>query len=92
VGATTGPEIRAAADTELPADYDPFDFGLLPGGADEYIVTSGALKGQRGFFTRDAGCAAAAALAANIARPAVMATATVPRLSPPPGPPWWGVW
>ena len=48
------PEIRAA-DTELPADYDPFDFGLLAGDADEYIVTSGALKGQRGFFTRDAG-------------------------------------
>ena len=40
------PEIRAAAGTELPADYDPFDFGLLPGDADEYIVTSGALKGQ----------------------------------------------
>ena len=35
----------------MPADYDPLDFGLLPG--DEYIVTSGALKGQRGFFTRD---------------------------------------
>jgi hypothetical protein len=49
------PEIRAAADTELPADYDPFGFGLLPGDADEYIVTSGALKGQRGFFTRGAG-------------------------------------
>ena len=46
------PEIRAASKVELPADYDPFDFGLLPG--DEYIVTSGALKGQRGFFTRDA--------------------------------------
>jgi CubicO group peptidase (beta-lactamase class C family) len=45
------PEIRAASEVELPADYDPFDFGLLPG--DEYIVTSGALKGQRGFFTRD---------------------------------------
>jgi hypothetical protein len=51
------PEIRSAADTELPADYDPLDFGLLPGDADEYIVTSGALKGQRGFFTRDAGSA-----------------------------------
>ena len=49
------PEIRAAADTELPADYNPFDFGLLPGDTDEYIVTSGALKGQQGFFTRDAG-------------------------------------
>jgi CubicO group peptidase (beta-lactamase class C family) len=45
------PEIRAASEVELPADYDPFDFGLLPG--DEYIVTSGAMKGQRGFFTRD---------------------------------------
>jgi hypothetical protein len=45
------PEIRAASEVELPADYDPFDFGLLPG--DEYIITSGALKGQRGFFTRD---------------------------------------
>ena len=45
------PEIRAASEVEMPADYDPFDFGLLPG--DQYIVTSGALKGQRGFFTRD---------------------------------------
>jgi hypothetical protein len=45
------PEIRAASEVEMPADYDPFDFGLLAG--DEYIVTSGALKGQRGFFTRD---------------------------------------
>lgn len=45
------PEIRAASQVEMPADYDPFDFGLLPG--NEYIVTSGALKGQRGFFTRD---------------------------------------
>jgi hypothetical protein len=47
------PELRAASDKELPADYTPFDFGLLPGDADEYIVTSGAFKGQRGFFTRD---------------------------------------
>jgi hypothetical protein len=47
------PEIRAAADTELPADYAPADIGLLPGDGDEYIVTSGGLKGQRGFFTRD---------------------------------------
>jgi CubicO group peptidase (beta-lactamase class C family) len=45
------PEIRAASQVEMPADYDPFAFGLLPG--DEYIVTSGALKGQRGFFTRE---------------------------------------
>jgi CubicO group peptidase (beta-lactamase class C family) len=47
------PELRAAADKELPADYPPFEFGLLPGDRDEYIVTSGAFTGQRGFFTRD---------------------------------------
>jgi CubicO group peptidase (beta-lactamase class C family) len=45
------PEIRAAADTELPPDLPPADAGLLPG--DEYILTSGGLKGQRGFFSRD---------------------------------------
>jgi CubicO group peptidase (beta-lactamase class C family) len=48
------PEIRAMANRELPQDHAPFDFGLLPGGKDEYIVTDGALKGHRGFFTRDA--------------------------------------
>lgn len=47
------PEIRAAADTELPPDYEPADIGLLPGEGDEYVVTSGGLKGQRGFFTRN---------------------------------------
>lgn len=47
------PEFRAASDTELPPDPAPLDFGLLPGNKDEYIVTSGAFKGQRGFFTRD---------------------------------------
>jgi len=45
------PEIRAAADKELPPDIEPSDLGLLPG--DEYVITSGALSGQRGFFTRD---------------------------------------
>ena len=48
------PELRAASDKELPADYPPFAFGLLPGDRDEYIVTGGAFAGQRGFFTRDA--------------------------------------
>ena len=38
---------------KLPPDYPPADIGLLPGDRDEYIVTSGGLKGQRGFFTRD---------------------------------------
>lgn len=47
------PEIRAAADKELPPDYPPEQIGLLPGDKDEYMVTSGGLKGQRGFFTRD---------------------------------------
>lgn len=47
------PEIRAAADKEPPPDPLPCDFGLLPGNKDEYIITSGAFKGQRGFFTRD---------------------------------------
>ena len=47
------PQIRAATDTELPPDLPPAEFGLLQGDADEYIVTSGGLKGQRGFFTRD---------------------------------------
>lgn len=37
----------------MPPDYPPEDIGLLPGDGDEYIVTSGGLKGQRGFFTRD---------------------------------------
>ena len=46
-------EIRAAAATELPPDYPPADIGLLPGSGDEFIVTSGGLNGQRGFFTRD---------------------------------------
>ncbi|HEX6676583.1 MAG TPA: serine hydrolase domain-containing protein [Actinomycetes bacterium] len=47
------PEIRAAADKELPPDYPPADIGLLPGDRDEYAITSGGLKGLRGFFTRD---------------------------------------
>jgi hypothetical protein len=47
------PEIRAAADKELPGDHAPFEFGLLTADADEYMITSGAFKGQRGFFTRD---------------------------------------
>jgi CubicO group peptidase (beta-lactamase class C family) len=46
------PEARAAY-KEMPPDHAPFDLGLLPGDADEYIITSGAFTGQRGFFTRD---------------------------------------
>lgn len=47
------PEIRAAAETEIPPDYAPAAIGLLPGDGDEYVVTEGGLAGQRGFFTRD---------------------------------------
>jgi CubicO group peptidase (beta-lactamase class C family) len=47
------PEIRAASDSEMPPDYAPAAIGLLPGDTDEYIVTAGGMKGQRGFFTRD---------------------------------------
>jgi CubicO group peptidase (beta-lactamase class C family) len=44
------PEIRAAADEELPPGYPREEIGLLPG--DEYIITDGGMKGLRGFFTR----------------------------------------
>jgi CubicO group peptidase (beta-lactamase class C family) len=47
------PEIRAAAGQELPPDHAPAGVGLLPGDGDEYVVTGGGLKGQRGYFTRD---------------------------------------
>lgn len=60
------PEIRAAADKELPPDHAPFDFGLLPGDADEYIITSGAFKRQRGFFTRDSGSVVGVDLAGRL--------------------------
>jgi CubicO group peptidase (beta-lactamase class C family) len=48
------PEIRAAADKELPPDYPPAGIGLLPGAKDEYVITDGGMQGLRGFFTRDA--------------------------------------
>jgi hypothetical protein len=49
------PAFRKASERDLPPDPPPYGFGLLPGPGDkdEYIVTSGAYKGQRGFFTRD---------------------------------------
>jgi len=47
------PEIRAAAETDLPPGYPPAALGRLPGAGDEYILTEGGMKGQRGFFTRD---------------------------------------
>ena len=53
VECTIKPEIRAATGTELPPDMPPANLGLLPGDVGEYLITSGGLKGQRGFFTRD---------------------------------------
>ncbi|MFE9325278.1 serine hydrolase domain-containing protein [Nocardia sp. NPDC052278] len=47
------PEVRAASEIELPPDLPAAGRGLLPGDRDEYVVTSGGLQGQRGFFTRD---------------------------------------
>ncbi|MEU6317943.1 serine hydrolase domain-containing protein [Streptomyces sp. NPDC047009] len=47
------PEIRQASDVEMPPDYPAATMGFLPGPGDEYIITEGGLKGQRGFFTRD---------------------------------------
>lgn len=48
------PELRAAADTELPPDLPAAAFGLLPGDGDGFIVTAGGLQGHCGSFTRDA--------------------------------------
>jgi CubicO group peptidase (beta-lactamase class C family) len=47
------PEIREASDEEMPPDYPAAAIGFLPGDGDEYIVTEGGLKGQRGYFSRD---------------------------------------
>jgi CubicO group peptidase (beta-lactamase class C family) len=47
------PEIREASEVEIPPDYPPATIGFLPGDGDEYIITEGGLKGQRGFFSRD---------------------------------------
>ncbi|MGW1741652.1 serine hydrolase domain-containing protein [Nocardia sp. NPDC001965] len=54
IGCAIKPEVRSAADSELPPDLPPAALGLLPGDAGEYIVTAGGLVGQRGYFTRDA--------------------------------------
>lgn len=48
------PEIRAASDAQMPPDHPAAEIGFLPGDGDEYIVTEGGLKGQRGFFSRAA--------------------------------------
>ena len=63
------PEIRAASDSELPPDPPPSEFGLLPGDRDEYVITAGAPRGQRGFFSRDeSGAVVGVDLAGRVAR------------------------
>ncbi|MFD5593411.1 serine hydrolase domain-containing protein [Streptomyces griseorubiginosus] len=54
LGVGIKPEIREASDEEMPPDHPAADIGFLPGDGDEYIVTTGGLKGQRGYFSRDA--------------------------------------
>jgi CubicO group peptidase (beta-lactamase class C family) len=46
-------KIRMAAENDPPPNLPPASLGLLPGGTDGYIITSGGLVGQRGVFTRD---------------------------------------
>ncbi len=46
------PETRAAY-KEAPPNHEPFRFSLMSEAEDEYIITSGAFEGQRGFFTRN---------------------------------------
>jgi CubicO group peptidase (beta-lactamase class C family) len=53
IAAGIKPQVRASSEKELPADYPPATMGLLPGDTDEYVVTAGGMKGQRGFFSRD---------------------------------------
>lgn len=48
------PEIREASDEEMPPGYPAAAIGSLAGDGDGYIVTEGGLKGQRGYFSRDA--------------------------------------
>ena len=86
-----------AAHTELPPDYPQAEIGLLPGDTDEYIITSGGLKGQRGSFTRnDTG----AVVGVDPRRPSVrpeysdnrLSPCSVPRGGPSSGGPsgsWW---
>ncbi|GAA4003269.1 serine hydrolase domain-containing protein [Allokutzneria multivorans] len=52
LGVGIRPEIRAAAETEMPPDYAPAPIGLLPD--DEYVLLGGGMQGQRGYFSRDA--------------------------------------
>ena len=47
------PEVLAETG-ELDQYDEPFVLGLVGDGPDQYVVTEGAMKGMRGYFTRDA--------------------------------------
>lgn len=53
LGVGIKPEIRQASDADMPPDHPPAAMGFLPDDGEEYIITEGGLKGQRGYFTRD---------------------------------------
>ena len=46
------PEVLAELG-EVADDNEPMVLGLVTGGPDQYVVTEGAMKGMRGYFTRD---------------------------------------
>ncbi|MFD9008401.1 hypothetical protein [Streptomyces sp. NPDC059552] len=48
------PEIRGASDVDMPTDHPPAAIGFLSATGDEYVITEGGLKAQRGLFHRDA--------------------------------------
>ncbi|GAA1299318.1 serine hydrolase domain-containing protein [Saccharothrix xinjiangensis] len=60
------PEIRGASENEMPPDHPPAAIGFLPGDGDEYIITEGGLKGQRGYFTRTGGAITGVDLAGRL--------------------------
>jgi hypothetical protein len=53
IAAGIKPDIRSASGRELPADYPPATMGFISDSKDDFVVTSGGLKGQRGVFARD---------------------------------------
>jgi CubicO group peptidase (beta-lactamase class C family) len=46
------PEVLAELG-EVNQDHEPLLLGLVTDGPDQYVVTEGAMKGMRGYFTRD---------------------------------------
>jgi CubicO group peptidase (beta-lactamase class C family) len=53
ISAGIKPEVRAATDKELPADYPSAAFFFFTPGQDDFYVSGGGMRGQRGAFTRN---------------------------------------